>query len=531
MFSYTGDGAKNCVVTKTFEDFSTKEVAAEYNLPDYLPDISRILYTGAHICRAGKYINGTALEYDGSIVFTVVYCTADGIMKNVEIPSDYSGSMPVADYSGDCSVNAETTLEGVSARLQNPRKLTVKAKVRVSVDIYSAECTSPAITGKLTEEELGNIQYKNEMIDCACRLAAADAENRVSDDIEIPTGLPQIGELVSVSFFPCMHELKAENGFVSYKGTVLAKVLYSAMPEKESDTVKYFCHTKKIPVSGEVPAEEVTENCFCTGNICITSAEYRAVPSTSGETRTVEADITCGIFIDAYCNTKSEITTDMYSVDYESATESKKLGYRTALTSKSFETTQSAYAELSDADFSSIVCVCAKAAVTGAEKVGGKTVFSGVNEISAILSNGAGVYLGKTFSSPFKAETDAGFVPDGFGFAAYADVCDVSGRVDGGKLCAEVEVCINFVLFASKDAVYASSLAVNHDRVREHAVGASITMYYPSKSDTVWDIAKKYGIPRDELSALNGISGDLPGGDVLIIPKKSAKKPIYTKIL
>ena len=52
MFSYTDDGAKNCVVIKTFENTVIKEVNADCTLPDYLPDVSRILRADARVCRA-----------------------------------------------------------------------------------------------------------------------------------------------------------------------------------------------------------------------------------------------------------------------------------------------------------------------------------------------------------------------------------------------------------------------------------------------------------------------------------------------
>ena len=121
MFSYTDDGAKNCVVIKTFEDTVIKEVSAEYNLPDYLPDVSRILRADAGVCRAGKYINGSSLEYDGSVTFSVIYSTADGIIKAADFSSDYSGSVTIGDFSGDCSVDADTELDSVTVRLKYPR--------------------------------------------------------------------------------------------------------------------------------------------------------------------------------------------------------------------------------------------------------------------------------------------------------------------------------------------------------------------------------------------------------------------------
>lgn len=473
MFSYTSDGAKNCVVTKTFEDHSVKEVNAEYNLPDYLPDINRILRTDVRICRAGKYINGSSLEYDGTLGFCVVYSTGDGVIKSAVFDADYSGSMPVSDLSGDCAVDADTTLDSVNSRLQNPRKLTVRVKVRVTVCVMCAECTVPGISGKLTAGEENNIQYKNEVLDCCFRVSAADSDIAVSEDVEVLPPLPQVGELVSVSLDPYLYDVKGGGGVISYKGNVLANILYSALSDDDTSR-EYHSFIRKIPVSGETAAEGVTENCVCCGVCCVTRAEYRAGPSASGEMRTVEIDFSYSAYLDAYCNAKSEVTTDMYSTDYESDAEYRNINYCTAIGCRAFNFTQSVCGELADAEFRELVALRALSVVTGAEKVVGKLVFTGTTDVYAILSNGNGVYMGKNYQSPFRAETDAGFVPDDFDYSAVASVIDIKGRIDGDKLCSDVEIAINYSVFANKTANVASRLSVNRDKPRALQTRASI---------------------------------------------------------
>lgn len=531
MFSYTSDGAKNCVVTKTFEDHAIKEVSAEYNLPDYLPDINRILRTDVRICRAGKYINGSSLEYDGTLGFCVVYCTTDGVMKSAVFESDYSGSVAIPDISGDCGVEADTTMDSVSCRLQNPRKLTVRAKVRVTVQITCAECTAPALSGKLSAGEENGIQYKNETLDCCFRVGATDADAAVSEDVEASPPLPQIGELVAVTLDPYLYEVRGGDAVISYKGTVFAGILYSAAQDDENAPPKYISFSRKIPISGEAAAEGVTPNCICTGTCCVTRIEYRVNPNASGEMRTVEIDFSYSAYLDAYCNAKSEVTTDMYSTDYESNAEYKKIDYRTALGARTFNFTQNACTELSDSDFGELVSVSASSTVTGAEKSGGKLVFTGMTDVSAILSNGGNVYSGKSFQAPFRAEIDAGFVPDDFDYTASAAVIDAKGRIDAGKLCADIEIAISYAVFANKTAEVVSRLTVMRDKPRTRPALASITLYYPSKHDTLWDIAKKYGTSKAELAAANGLSGEPSEGDVMIIPRRDTKKAIYTKII
>ena len=210
MFSYTDDGAKNCVVIKTFEDTAVKEVGAEYNLPDYLPDVSRVLRADAKVCRAGKYINGSSLEYDGTVNFSVIYSTSDGIIKSADFSSDYGGSMPIGDISGDCSVDADTELDSVTVRLQNPRRLTAKAKIAVTATINCLSCSAPSVTGVSGAED--DIMCKTENIDCCFGIEAQDADVSVSEDISVASPLPVIGEIVSVYLDPYLSEMKAGDG-------------------------------------------------------------------------------------------------------------------------------------------------------------------------------------------------------------------------------------------------------------------------------------------------------------------------------
>lgn len=527
MFSYTDDGAKNCVVIKTFENTVIKEVNADCTLPDYLPDVSRILRADARVCRAGKYINGSSLEYDGTVNFSIIYSTADGIVKNAEFSSDYGGSMPLGDFSGDCSVDADTELDSVTVRLQNPRKLSAKARVSVSAQINCLDCASPAVTGRTGGGD--DIRCKTENIDCCFGIEASDTDVSVSEDIAIASPLPAIDEIVSVFLDPYLYEIKAGDGVINYKGNAVANILYSAAEEDPSAPKTYVSLIRRIPVSGEAIAEGATENCVCTGNICITSLAYRKAEDASGEDRTAEIDFSYSAYFDAYKNVKSEITTDMYSTEYESSTEMKTLSYRCAVSGKSFNFSDSACTELPDDDLTTVAAIRAGATVTGAEKSGGKLIFTGNTEIYAILSGG-GVYMGKMFSSPFRAETDATMIPDDFDFSANASVIDIKGRTADGKLCADMEIMISYIVFGKKECNSVSVLSLMRDKPRKTDRGAKIIMYYPSKGETLWDIAKKYGTTEAEIASANGLSGE-PDGSVLMIPSKAAKAPIYTKII
>ncbi len=79
MFENSVEGT--CVVKKTAIPSVIKEVVSELILPDYLPDVSRLLRTSADVGAENGYVSGGALEYDGEINHTVIYATSDGRIK------------------------------------------------------------------------------------------------------------------------------------------------------------------------------------------------------------------------------------------------------------------------------------------------------------------------------------------------------------------------------------------------------------------------------------------------------------------
>ena len=118
------------ILVKTFEGASHNEISAEYNLPDYLPDINRLLKVSAKISEISHFLSGDTLEYDGKLKCSLLYATGDGNLKNAEFERDFSGNTAVSGTSGDCDIRFDAMIENVACRLQNPRKLTAKIKLR-----------------------------------------------------------------------------------------------------------------------------------------------------------------------------------------------------------------------------------------------------------------------------------------------------------------------------------------------------------------------------------------------------------------
>ena len=232
------------VTEKAVRKNDFRDITAEYTLPDYLPDINRLLRVSAVAEKPEKYCSGSDIEYDGKIIYSIVYATADGEIRCAVFDGDYSGSVSAGEL--DFSTAAvETRTENVSCRLSGPRKLTVKCKLCAAVGICPARSPEPAVAGKPSGAE-DHIQYRKKRIEFTKETLAEEKNTPVSEDIEIDPGMPPIERIVFVNLIPCALDVRAQNGKISYSGALTAEVLY----ESGDGERRYVSFSREVPVSG-----------------------------------------------------------------------------------------------------------------------------------------------------------------------------------------------------------------------------------------------------------------------------------------
>ncbi len=513
------------VLVKTYEGAAKEEVSAEYNLPDYLPDVNRLLKISAKIADHGSYLSGDNAEYDGKLCFSILYAASDGSLKEAEFETDYSGSMPVMGLAPDCDFQVSAEPQNVSCRLQNPRKLIAKAKIALAVGVSAPVSTAPVLSGRLTAEEEGAMQYRTRSVSSVCVSSAEEIGTAISEDLELEASMPSIAEIVSVELSPLVTDMKTTEKSLSYKGEIAANILYLAKTEEAEDADApaapvYIHYIGKIPISGELAAERASERCVPVAEVKVEGLEYRTQENSFGESRTFELDFEYSVLAKLYYNEENEITTDMYSTDYDSAVDTETLSYETVLCSRSFNFSVRGTTVRDDTDFDKIVLTSAMASIDSMEKQGNKLIFTGNAEVLLILTNGAGIYLSRSFNVPLRAETDAARIGEDFRSMPTASVIATAGRMDEKNILCDLEILVSFVLFEKHKDEYIRQCNVYKDRPVRRAEDSSLTLYYPAAADTLWDVAKKYSTTISELLLANNISEEVKPS-VLMIPKRN----------
>ena len=117
------------------------ELSEDFDLPDYQPEIKRLLRVQARVSSADTYIGAGNAECSGTVDYSILYSGADGTLYCASQTGEYRFAFPVelpADFDAGegliCDVDSQA--ENVAGRVMAPRKLTLRCRLRSRAQLW-----------------------------------------------------------------------------------------------------------------------------------------------------------------------------------------------------------------------------------------------------------------------------------------------------------------------------------------------------------------------------------------------------------
>ena len=120
---------------------SEQGVDMDITLPDYCPDIEKVLNCTFSPKIFTQNLSGGQLRVEGAVTVRVLYC--DSVKKNVrcfEQTSPFSAGFNVKDLTDQYGVITSTKNEYINCRALSPRKLTVHGAFSLYAKIIGKGC-------------------------------------------------------------------------------------------------------------------------------------------------------------------------------------------------------------------------------------------------------------------------------------------------------------------------------------------------------------------------------------------------------
>jgi len=493
MERYKNDQVGGYMQIPIAEKTVTSELSGDFTLPDYQPEIKRLLRVTASVLPPAKYVGGREAELEGNVDYFVLYTGSDNEVYCAPLTTDYKLTVPV-DADDDhgavgMQICASVRPEAVSGRVTSPRKLSIKCRLRATA----------YVSGDIgVENGLGNSGEELEVLygkaDVTSVFCGVGEMLKLSDEMIVNGDTDQL-RVISADGRVLVSEASVTEGAVNCRGELYLKLLMS-----REDGGEPYTALRKLPFSQTIAVDGAH------------SGYSSAVRGTVGEMNITVDDgrvgIDAGVILEAesYGGRSVEYVKDAYSAQRNGECEYMEAEYIKDGNAFFGNFTLSDSASLEEAGMSNsdiIIDACGEvipeeyAFENGRCRITGKARFS-------LLTKRDGEYGIADMELPFKYDVKT--ADSATEAICEANVVSCRARADGDRVGIDAEIGI-FGKSYCRDKVKMPCRVELFD-LRERPKG-EIRICYPSSSDSLWSIAKRYGVPAKSLCERNALAGDL----------------------
>ncbi len=497
----TSVNGKQLMQKQLVGDFVYCEAQGDFTLPDYMPQIRKIVRIDTTVIPSGKFIASNRAEFAGIVAYNLVYSDEEGALASTSLSSDYEFSVPMPSEAGEYCVVCDSMAESTQCRPSGPRKLSLKSSVKSSVHIYCSSAVECIADKELCLEALTR-PYSVMNTKCA-----TSGEFTLSDAIDMDGYTPDTLRVNFTSADVVVREALMQDSAVVCRGEAYVKCNLSPA------TGVPFTVNKKIPFEQIVPISAPDARfCAAYGRCCFVNCSL----DDAEESCLVRFEL--GVELDVECTGNSFITLteDAYSTECK-ATPS----YKNAVFSTFIGSAMGNYSIGSSrprgADEDGIMTVIDTSATSIVKSIGekdGRAVIHGECKtetlVCRVVNDGESAeYISCPYTFPFKLESDLRVGNDeNIEYDCHLTTAMPKARIEDDSLFVDAELFA--VVRASKKQTVRiiDDVALDRNDTLPDRRG-KIVICYPDDGETLFSVAKKYRVGYRRLACLNDIPDNL----------------------
>lgn len=465
------------------------EIAAEFTLPDYRSEISRLLWVRPTLLPPERFIGGGKAEFSGGVLFEVLYTGPDGVLYGTELDGGYTFGVPLDGLGSaeDVQILAEPVVDAVISRVTGPRKLSVRVRTHARVQGYGEKSLELAQTGAPHGAQPCLLC---DTVQTGRVTGGGREELTLTDTVEAQDDVRVICARGSV-LLPDVHAAKDE---ILCRGEMQLTLLAC---RDDEESARPFTITRRVPFEGRVPLEGAAPEHHACASGTVGRIEYTV------EDGKILLSPQLILTAKAQCEEAVTLCRDVFLPDHneEKHTCAVSLWQDGGCCNRNFSI--SAERPLTELDFGEdleIVDLFSEAEIQ--EKAQNGTRFTLCGKLTCHLLCRRGDELcTKDVTFPFRINPD--LCGEQMSVDCHVFDCRMSMRGGALRADAELQLCMRNTLPLSTEFVCAVGFTASPTRKR-----ADMELYYPASTQTLWDVAKRYGLPPKMLAEANDLDGD-----------------------
>ncbi len=491
---------------QVYKESAEVPVDVDFMLPDYCPDVVKILKCRAAARIASRDSSGGTVTVEGNVGITVLYCDEKNRVFAFEQPFPFAKSFETGILSDDIEIECRSRVEYMNCRAVTGRK----------IDIHGAVELCLTVTERKSAEILADyddtcMELRRSAIPATTPMGRAQKYVTLEDEITVGQGQPEICSLLRYDAEPTVTESKLLNGKNIVKGELALRMLYAPEQGKPQQVRAVLPFSQLIEIIG------ATDECTCDATVKVACLEIRPKVTPMGETRSFSVNAKLSICSKAYCDREVEVITDAYSRKCETALSAAEVAFKRIDRVMDEVCRCQCTFEIADAPCEVLDLHCEVQNATAVFGEGDVTI--GGTVMAGLLvcnQNGSPEYYEKPIE--FSCKYPCGGICNA--------TCDPVVTVKNcnyaltgeGQIEIRVELNVRAAILTTNACRLITDLSDFSDRPLAVEDRGAMTLYFGYAGESLWDIARRYRAGVEEIRSLNGVGETLETDQMIMIP-------------
>lgn len=487
-------------------------IELDYILPDYYPDIFRLVKCEVCPVITDNSINGDRLTYELQCDIRLLYCSQDGgNLQCITQRQNFSKAVELGKSIDTPEIRLTAKTDHVNFRAVNKRRLDVRGAVSVKISV-SGEKSQEVISDAFGM----NIQLKKIPVKYASKRITAEKVIQLTEETELSPAQPSVTGIIRSECIVSECEKKIISGKLLAKGEVSVKLLYSC--DSAIELMDF-----SMPFSQIIDMEAIDETFDCSVNAEVISCGITPSADKNGENRMLKFEPEVRIRCRAVKTSEIMVVSDAYSTVYPCETDFSVIYAEqpSVVYAENFRHN----AKLAEGDTvpQNIYAMwCSPKNINTRLGSDGKSVIiSGMLTYSMACADSAGSISMPDRDEAFEETIEIGDTITG-SFSADITGISVSYNISSdGVLTAKSDISVKISVGSSAEIKALTAISIDDSARKQRDGDYAVKLYFSVENEDIWDIAKRCSTEIDAVMEENELTSErIENSGMLIIPIK-----------
>lgn len=299
---------------KIYDGIQEQSVELDYILPDYYPDIFKMIKSSIQPSITSYSVNGDTLTYEIVADIKILYVSENNnSLQCIPQRLIFTKTLNLGDSINNPEITIIPKSDHINCRVVNKRRIDLRGAVSIKIKALG-ESKQEAICDVFGM----NVQLKKIPIEYMAKKIIQNKTITLNEDLELNMSKPPVINIVRTDIQLSEPDKKIIANKLVVKGEAEIKILYTCTDNMETMTFT-------VPFSQIIDMEGLDESFKCSVKNDGTSCDISIVPDSSGENRLLKCELKISIKCCAYKTISVHLVSDLYSTSYPCDFASSKL--------------------------------------------------------------------------------------------------------------------------------------------------------------------------------------------------------------